>query len=139
MFESDDPSNLGGHQPKAFLDMAKYNQAPQGTMRGYLQANPNTIIRYDISNYNRGHGEIRQSTLPEESFTQQTLIRPAWFGIPPGHMDYIKAEKSRLKDKNAAATPEIKAQLQAQAQWSGSVVVLLMSVLVLTMYAIYAV
>lgn len=139
MFESDDPSNLGGHQPKGFLNMTKYNQAPQGQYRGYLQANPNTIIRYDISNYNRGHGEIRQSTVPEEPFHVQTEIRPTWTAIPPGNMDYIRKEKARLKDKAAAATPEVRAQLQAQAQWSGSVVVLLMSVLVLTMYAIYAV
>jgi hypothetical protein len=139
MFESDDPTNLGGHQPKAFMNMAKYNQAPQGQFRGYLQANPNTIIRYDISNYNRGHGEIRQSTVPEESFAVQTEIRPTWSAIPPSHMDYMKKEKAKLKDKNAVDTPEVRAALQAQAQWSGSVVLLLMSVLVLTMYAIYAV
>lgn len=136
MFESDDPTNLDGHRPKGFLQMAKYNQVPQGDFRGYLQANPNTILRYNISNYNEGHGEIRQTTLKPETHYEQTFIRPSWATVPPENMDAIRKEKQRLIDQNVVTTPEHRAALEQETRWSSGVVAVLVFALLMTMVAV---
>lgn len=132
------PSAAAENAPKVPWQMNKdRDQIPDEGNQTWMRANPHVILNYNLNNYNKGGGYIKQSTIPPPVHYLQP-VRPTWAGLPPSHLSVIQQQKDYLKNANQAMDPEYTADKKMKGNWGKSVYVLVGGVLALVAYVLYA-
>lgn len=141
MFQEDNPSANKESGPKVFWEQNTRIDEPgvPGDRYQEMKMNPNMMINYTLTNYNKGSGSIKTTTVERPWWTYvASPVRPTWGGLPEGHMEALQKQKNYLKQKNDEMTPAYHDDIKVKKVWGNAVYVALGGVMAFVMYILYA-